>query len=689
MGKDASMVSDGPRLRRDLVSTILREDGVKCVDVHDPKRGSSFRLFDYEYSVALAFDGRPLAKVIPWVRLSTGLELTADQLTAFAARLDQLGFLELEGARTPGGAPEKTPAVAKADEEVETASPVPTQSVLAETPVLVPPQPVLAETPVPVPPQSVLAETSVPVPPQPVLAETPVPVPPQPAPAGDETPAPLAAESPPAAAERAVAPAQAEAAPQDTPSPDGLAAAETPAVAVATAQPDRPSQNQPWPLAADATPAPNDLLAPAASTPSPVPLETQPAAVVAQTPTLPSREETPLLMPEPRPESRMSDGEAAEITSQSRAVQIEARMATPGPRRIVTPPPIPAPTPLLTPSLLRPARVRGGPWILYALLGTLTAVVVGVLAVPLALRPHPPAAVRVRVLVAKPMAVLRWFDGSAPVEAQPRQVLSFPAGGKVIRLASPGTALRAGDVVVATDAARWVLADLAKQQERLAYYQQLVKGAQDTGDEKRVAAVRAQVEFRAGLVEQTQQALSHVAVVAQAPGRVEATLATLGQNVQAGVPAVRMQSAGWRASFELPRTLTARVRKQGICGAEIEGRPVGCSLAVGSGDETHVVIDLPPEAAIAAGQMLRLLRARFADAFLLPASALSRVGEGDRILLVAPTGRAEVRSVAVADRTAADVVITQGLDAGDAVIVESSQPVGAGARVRTTHATGE
>ena len=83
------MVFDGPRLRRDLVSTILREDGVKCVDVHDPKRGSSFRLFDYEYSVALAFDGRPLAKVIPWVRLSTGLELTADQLTAFAARLDQ------------------------------------------------------------------------------------------------------------------------------------------------------------------------------------------------------------------------------------------------------------------------------------------------------------------------------------------------------------------------------------------------------------------------------------------------------------------------------------------------------------------------------------------------------------------------------------------------------------------------
>ena len=69
-----------------------------------------------------------------------------------------------------------------------------------------------------------------------------------------------------------------------------------------------------------------------------------------------------------------------------------------------------------------------------------------------------------------------------------------------------------------------------------------------------------------------------VAVVAQAPGQVEATLAILGRTVQAGAPAVRMRLAGWRASFELPRALAAGFRKQGWCGAEIEGRPVGCSL---------------------------------------------------------------------------------------------------------------
>jgi len=214
-----------------------------------------------------------------------------------------------------------------------------------------------------------------------------------------------------------------------------------------------------------------------------------------------------------------------------------------------------------------------------------------------------------------------------------------------------------------------------------------VKGAQDTGDDKRVVAARARVEFRAGLVEQTQQALSQVAVVAQAPGQVQATLASLGQTVQAGVPAVRMQSAGWRASFELPRTLAARARKQGICAAEIEGRPVGCSLAVESGDETHVVIELPPEAATAAGQMVASAACAFCRRIPAAGLALSRVGEGDRVLLVAPTvGR--VRSVVLVAEPLPTLssprVWTQATPSSSRL-----PSLSAGERVRTTEAMGE
>jgi hypothetical protein len=293
------------------------------------------------------------------------------------------------------------------------------------------------------------------------------------------------------------------------------------------------------------------------------------------------------------------------------------------------------------------------------------------------------------VLVARPTAVLRWFDGSAPIEAPPSQVLSFPAGGKVIKLASPGTLLRPGDVVAATDAARSLLADLTRQQKWLVDFEQVVQDMRDTGDEARAGAARAKVELGAGLVEQTQRALSRVAVVAQAANQVEATLATLGQTVQPGALAVRVRRPGWRANFELPRALATRFRKQGFCVAEIEGRPVGCELVPDGGDEDHVVIELAPGSATAAGQPLRLARARLADAFVVPASALSRVGKSDRVLVVAPSGRAEGRNVTVADRTAADAIITQGLDPGDAVIIETSEPVEAGARVRIAEAMRE
>jgi hypothetical protein len=654
------MAFDGPCLRRDLVSTILQEDGVRYVDVYDPKRDSSFRLFDYEYSVALAFDGRPLAKVIPWVRLSTGLELTPEQLMAFAERLGQLGFLASDEAGTPGVAPEGTAALIPdpAADAPQTALPVPEPLATGEPPL-----------PLPEPPATAASEALMP---PPTFPE-----------------APSATESRPMMAEPA--PPEVDIAPIETPSSDTAVAAEPPAV-VNPSLPDSAWQVE-LRSTADAPPATVETTAAASSPvqePSPVASETPAVAVPErELPPFPPLAQTPPLLSEPRLSGRAPAAEVSDGASRPQALQDGIRASMPGPRRIVTPPPIPTPPALVTPPSLPSATVHGGPWILYALFGTLAALAVGGLVVPLALNPRPPAATRARVVVARPMDVLRWLDGTAPLEALPSQVLSFPAGGKVIRLASPGTSLRPGDVVAATDAARLLLARLAQQQERLASLEKILQDMRDTGDQKRARAARASVAFGAGLVEQTQQALLRVAVVAQAPNQVEATLATLGKAVRAGTSAARVRRPGWRASFELPRALAVRVRKQGFCAAEIEARPVGCDFAAEGGDETHVVVELAPDSATAAGQPVRLARARLADAFVVPASALSRVGRSDRVLVVAPTGRAEIRNVTVADRTAADAIITQGLDPGDAVVIETSEPVGAGARVRITGAIRE
>ena len=848
------------------------------MDVRDLKRGSSFRLFDYEYSVALAFDGRPLAKVIPWVRLSTGLDLTAEQLSAFAAQLDQLGFLESESERAARIDPEPTPApmafpfsdftptpvpipspspdsdlplltpepepdatpelpeftLEPESEAVTVSEPVPVTESLAESvtvpvmellaesvtgepvaasepdteaPVVVAelagpepvtePEPVTVAEPEPVtePPvvvsepdteaSVVVAELVGPEPviePEPVAEPEPVGEPPvasggpestalvteplaepvtepepvavaesmaespvldavlEPAPglmpesvvqnpestpivaAGSDEPAPLptlpetlpAAESRSAEGERVNTLAVADQA-SESARPEAQAAAgeippskippEAEVSAAAFSQPDIPAPALPAgvvanlppvepPPAADlqaaAPPAPDMQLAAAVVAVPPV--EPPPAAVVQppEPPALYAQIAAALenslapSLPEPRPEIPSSDGAAVGSTSRPHPVQGGAHK--PGPRRAATPPPIPKYA-LVTPAPLRSAKVRGGPWILYALLGIVAALAVSVLVMPLALNTRPAAAVRARVVVVKPTALVRWFEGAAPVEALPSQVLSFPAGGRVIQLASPGVALQPGDVVAATEEARPLLAALARQQERLANFEQLANGLRESGDEKQIRAAEAKVEMNTALVGQAQRALANLALVATVPGQIETSMTALGRNAQPGAPAVRFRPTGLRASFELPRAVAARLRKQGWCGAEIQGRAISCDLATDAGDETHVVIALSAEAAV--GQTVRLARVRFADVTLLPPSALSHVGASDRVLVVAPSGRAEVRSVTVADRTPDDVVITQGLDAGDVVIIETSGPVAAGARVWMTESLPE
>lgn len=90
------MSLEKPRFRRDLEARPVTTDGQSYVEVWDATAGKSFLFYDFEYQVALAFDGLPLEKVIPWVKLATGLALQVDQLREFVQRLDELGFLERE-----------------------------------------------------------------------------------------------------------------------------------------------------------------------------------------------------------------------------------------------------------------------------------------------------------------------------------------------------------------------------------------------------------------------------------------------------------------------------------------------------------------------------------------------------------------------------------------------------------------
>src|SRR5262245_48104832 len=88
------MQKGNPHLRRDLRASGIQADGVSYVEVSDPHSGSSFQLYDFEHTVALAFDGRPLDQATTGLRQSAGLDFTVEQLSVFADRLEELGFLE-------------------------------------------------------------------------------------------------------------------------------------------------------------------------------------------------------------------------------------------------------------------------------------------------------------------------------------------------------------------------------------------------------------------------------------------------------------------------------------------------------------------------------------------------------------------------------------------------------------------
>ncbi len=756
------MAYDGPRFRRDLISTVFYEGGIRCVDVHDPKRGATFRLFDYEYSVALAFDGRDLSKVISWVRVSTGLELNEEQLTSFAARLDQLGFLERPETRAevtpPPVAPSAPPAPlpvphvpTPAPHRDETAPPPEAGSLATATRPLsderlvgmeTPPEPMATEAPESEPERGLSDEPPRSTEPAPAEAAGPeeiatspeeVATSPEVIAAGPEeiaaggpeevaagSPEEVAASSPEEVA--ASSPEEVASSPEDVAagSPEDVAAGSPEEVAasrpeeVAAGSPEdvagspekatAPPDEMPESPAVEAPPAESQEAQRHEALVESGPADQQPAAAPTEAPgeAAPAAEPAPQEQPAGRdattteaaptpnasssePELPLAVGPSPERprvrpAQRSARLPTEARAASPAPRREATPPPIPRSH--LTPTPAPVTRVGRGAWMLSALFGILAALVVGAVLAPFALGKRPPAPVSVQVIIAQPTEVVRWLPATAPVEPPPLQTLTFPAGGKVLRIASPGLELRPGDVVAATEAARAALDGWARAQEQLAFARQLVEGLRESADEKKMASAQAAVAQKTALEERARDALSRLAIIAKEPGTVDQTLVNLGQTVRPGDTAVRVRLPGWRARFEQNRLPAAQLRKQGLCLAEISGRQVPCNFVSEESDDTHLLVSFPADAVSSPGLLLHLAHSRIPSAYVLPTAAVSDSNGKPRVLVAAPHGRVEMRSVVLADRTPHDAVVTQGLDPGDAVIVTSDQPVGAGTRVR-------
>jgi multidrug efflux pump subunit AcrA (membrane-fusion protein) len=870
--KDLGMSLDRPRFRRDLLAVPLEADGQRYVEVRDPSTGGSFRLYDIEYRVALAFDGLAFAQIIPWLRLATGLELAEDELREFASRLAELGLLDpdADGAPAPripapgeepgaataqvaAGAPQMASAPASAEPSHEAAwaadEAIPAATQVTETDAPAVAAEVVAEPEVSVTDEAAAAleatveepaaavEEEVVAAPAATVAEREATVE-EPAAAVDESAAavaepeatveapaeavadPQAAVEAPAAVEEsaaavaeeavaepeaAVAEPAAAVADDVVPEPAAPAAAQEEAeaavapatvaqVAVLTstesieAMPAAPSEMPPVSVAAGtleegelvsdepagtapargslgerlsrasfAEPAPamrdtaarpevpetvaaRDEAAPVEVMPEPV-VEPEAAGLESESMTEAATpwpaeppEESPPPPSEPVAEDPLSSetiAEAPAFASESPAEEPEPararpvdstafpvlptpppRPASPPPQRSttprvvtpplrtpppfhVTPPPRTTPPPYVTPrpSTLGPLLVahqaalrrrQRRSLLVFGSLGVLAAAAVLAILLPFFFPPHGPPRMDVRTMVAAPGSVYRYFAGTGAVTPLPGPVMKFPAAGKVTRIASPGTLVAVGDVVAAVEAAKSLQQQLAHQRERLAFYQQIAEAMHQVGNAAEEERQAAKVEERKAKIEKTLRALAQVAVVATVAGEVEEVFTREGETVEAGSLALRLRSAGHRATFELASAQAAEARRLAFCQVGMDGYMLDCTQTGDRPGDTRVSVEIGKLPAALLGRPARLVRARFDGAVALPASAILSAGRHRQVFVVSPDGRVEARPVTVAELNTTEAIVVQGLDAGENVILDPAPSLRPGARVSMT-----
>ena len=557
----------------------MEAGGESYVEVRDVAKGSSFCFYDFEYRVALAFDGLVLERVIPWVKMSTGLELQVDQLREFAARLDEMGFLET----------------------------LPSPDTSPDTPGLLSP------------PDSV----------------TPI---------GDFT----GRNSSSSPRDDVMAKEETAASDDQPPGPDDVVAEEENdnPMSPAISSHQEGSKSVPELAAPQAELAPETVLPSEASL---APLPAFPASLAVDSTAFPVL---------PASVSRPSVPEVAPASA---------------------PPPWTTPRPLLTPGprtlgLLseQPSarrRLRRS-LVLFGSLGVLAAAAVLALTLPFLFSPPEAARLRVRVQTATPATVFRYFDGSSVIQAVPGLTFKFPVAGKVIRLASAGSAVAAGDVLAATEAARPLQDKLIRQRERLAYSQQMVEAMHQVGNPKEEEKQVAKVALRNEGIAKILHALGDVAVVASAPGVVEETFSHQGDTVAAGSPALRLHAAGFRTTFEFSRKQAAQARRLGFCQMEADGFVFECVQVQEGSDDGRTVVESAAIPASLQGKAAHLARARYVAAFVVPPEAIVHSGSRDEVLVVSSQSRVLPRPVTVAERDASEAVVVQGLDTGDRVLVE-------------------
>jgi len=683
------MSDASPRFRQDLEATATEAEGVPCVDVTDQRTGTNFRFYDFEYQLALQFNGQPLADVTAWASQTYGVDLTVEGINEFAGRLSELGFLErstgaaeTRGATPAGGTKAADLESAEAEwmsaEGAKTASFVPEPGMLDSAADLTPVAPELPhldeEGGAAADSVDVSTDEPTPTPAQPKAPEAPTPPPlrlfdiPSPA-----APVPPAVKSPPPPAAK---PASSWA--MDL---EGGLQSDT----------DRP--------AASAKSNGTDMMTPP-PLPAPPPMVTPP----------------PLLTPPP----------VAKAPGVALAGAATKAGGAPSPAGVSERRQPPAPEAVLMTAFSEDAAGAAKPkrrGLRVAVLLILLLAIVGIVYLQRSREnARVPEAAHVRVLSPKPAAVYRWFPGPGTVTDHEARMLAFETAGTLAELLPPGTAFAAGDILGKLRGAQPIEALVGRQRARVAFYQQMRDSMRAANNAAELRQAEIKLADKQRLVDESMASLAKLVLRAREPGEIVETLAKVGTPVRANVPVMRVKGRMLHGEFALSEEEIASVGKIGFCRVEVVGlgprasnahapaaaadtvadvgspdaqaapRFVDCEFEKSAAGDKKLHVTLPDNLGLVPGQPLRLARHRYDAVFPLPGAAImSDSDKGRSVWIASAAGTAERRAVTVVDFEPVvdgtrvllpeDALVTEGVRVGDEVIVGAPADLRPGAPI--------
>lgn len=324
-----------------------------------------------------------------------------------------------------------------------------------------------------------------------------------------------------------------------------------------------------------------------------------------------------------------------------------------------------------------PVRRR---WWLWALVAIALAAAIGFALFKLVLRPTG-TPVSVDTMLPSPTAVYRWFETPGVLQPPAPATLSLPAGGKLVELREAHSKYRAGDVLALTDEGKRQSNEIDHLRERIAYYQQMLEAMTAEGNKPEMRQAEIKLKEKRTLLDEAMAAFAQVAIVASTDGEIDTVLKNVGDKVRPGDAVLTLKAHQSRAVFTLPHDDAEQAQRLAFCRVMLADVPVDCEF-VGTDAEDTVVVELPAGVEGNAGQAVSLAKARFDGVFAVPATAVLQVGNSERLFVAGPSGRVEVRAVAIADRTDHEALVAQGLDVGDAVIVDARPDLATAPRVR-------